>query len=226
MKGVALDRQLEAWAEHGRERIGHGARERKRLVDERAQPLRRQLLAGGIDGGVVRRRESVTEVIGPNLELASLKAATQANRRSRDELCHEPLLVEPDRRDVAGVVVDPCPDDREPSPGAPYGHVLDDARDRHLLLGQEVGDPALGCRRLVPARRVAQQVVDRVEAELSQTASGSRPHSPQGVERPRERIGTAGCARSRPFRRPIRHGEAGRQPSHRAESREGSATAR
>ena len=156
VKGVALDRQLEAWAELGRERIGHGACERKRLVDERAQPLRRQLLAGGIDGRVVRRRERVAEVVGPNLELASLKAATQANWRARHKLRREPLLVEPDRGDVAGVVVDPCPDDREPSPGAPHGHVSDDARDRHLLLGQKVGDPALWRRRLVPARRVAE----------------------------------------------------------------------
>jgi hypothetical protein len=67
---------------------------------------------------------------------------------------------------------------------------------------------------------VSKQVVDRVETEFPETARNTGPHSPQRVERPRERLGAARCARSRPMCRPIRHGEAGRQPSHRAESRE------
>ena len=112
-------------------------------------------------------------------------------------------------------------DDREPPPRPPDGHVPDDACDRDLLLGQEVGDPALGRRRLVPARRVAEQVVDRAAGRAFATAlGGRRPHSTQRVERARERLGAARCARSRPLRRPFRHGEAGRQPSHRAESRD------
>jgi hypothetical protein len=143
-----------------------------------------------------------------------MEAPAQADARAGRELRRKPLLVEPDRVDLPRTVVDARANDREPSAGTAHGHVAHNALDGNLLLGEEVGDSALRDGRLVAPRRVRQQIVDRLQAELAELARDGRADALQGVEIVRERLRAARHARAIPLGGWVQRRKARRQTHH------------
>ncbi len=92
---------------------------------------------------------------------------------ARLELVLQPELVEPDRVDLPASVADPGLDDRQP-PQLPYRGADHIALDRHLLLGEEVGDATVGDGGLVAEGPVLEQVADRLQAEPGELAPDLR----------------------------------------------------
>jgi hypothetical protein len=204
-----------------RQRVRHVASVAHRELDEAAQPLRRDLLARGIDGRKVRRRRDAVQVVRADLEAAPLELAAQANPRAGLELLLQPRLVEPDRGDLIALVRDPSLDDRQVSPRPPHRDAANLARDRRLLAGHEVGDPPLGHRRFVAVRPVYEQVADGAQAELGQLLAQRRADAVQRRDRLLERVGPRARAQARPGRgrllsgKAVRHGSQSRKPGRR-----------
>jgi hypothetical protein len=88
--------------------------------------------------------------------------------RARLQLLLEPGLVEPRGADLARAVGHLRGQDLEPAASAPERRPEHLARDQHLLVAEEVGDPLLRRRELVAPRPVVEQVAGPREAELRQ----------------------------------------------------------
>ena len=96
---VALQRQCLAVAELGRQRVEVVDDVPERVRDERAQPLRRDLLARGIDGREVGGRLALADVVRLDVEAVPAGLAAQAHVHARLQLVRDPRLVEPRRGD-------------------------------------------------------------------------------------------------------------------------------
>ena len=127
---IRAQRQAFTGLQLSRKRIRNVAREDECALDEAAQPLRRHLLARGVDGSEVRGRRDAVQVIGAHLEAVALELTAQPHARPRLQPLGEPGLVEPDCPDLAALVRDPCVDDREVAPGPSHGDAPDLSRDR------------------------------------------------------------------------------------------------
>ena len=200
--------------EVGRRCVGAVTNVGKRLPDELAELLRRDLLARGVHGGEVGRGGSAVQVVGADVELVPPELAAEAHPRAGPELVDEPCLVEPDGGDLPAVVRDPRLDDREPRPGSPNRGADDLAGDGDLLLAREqVGDPHFVDGGLVAERPVLEQVCDRVQAELCELLGDGRPHSGQRLDSPGKPLGPWKRPRARPARRARYLGECSRKVS-------------
>jgi hypothetical protein len=134
---VTPERQVEL----GRQRIEHVARVGTQSgAHELADARRGQRLARRVYRREVRRRARLPEVVRLDVEAAAAELAAQPHVRARLQPLGEPRLVEPRGRDRAGRVAHARGHDRQAAPRAAQPHVLDDARDRHLLAAPELCD--------------------------------------------------------------------------------------
>ena len=102
------------------------------------------------------------------MELAALELAPQPDPSSRRQLLGQPFLVEPHGGDRVRVVLDPGGDDGQAATRTPNSDRAHHAGNRHLLLREQVGDSALGSRRLAAARSMLEQVADGVQPQPAQ----------------------------------------------------------
>jgi hypothetical protein len=195
--------QLLACLQRRREWIRQVPSERQRPLHERPQPLRRHLLAGRVDRREVGRRGDAVEVVRPDGELVPLQLPAQADTRPRLQALLEPGLVEPDGGDLIALVGDPRLHDRQVAPGSPDRDTPHFARDRGLLLGEQVGDSPLGDGRLVSERPVLEQVPQRAQAELRQLLAQRRADSRERVDRLLHALRPRRPRQARPARRPV-----------------------
>ena len=215
MEGVPEHGNVRTRLHRRGQRIGEVGRVRQRERRELAELLDRHLLVRRVDGGERRGLARAVEVVRANGELVALELAAQADPRAGTQLLGEPDLVEPHRRDAVGVVLDDRADEREAARRPAQRDAAHLARDRDLLVGEEVGDRTLRHGRLVAARGVEQQVADGPQAELRQLALQRGPHAGEGVERRVEPLGARGRARQRPAVRLLGRREKG-GPAHRS----------
>ena len=207
---VGAQRQPSLDLERGRQRVGPVARVRERGRDELAQLRGRDLLARRIDGREVRGRGAAVQVVGAHLEAVAVRRAAQPHARARHELLLQPRLVEPGRRDLAGAVRDLRRQDPQPAAAASGRRLQHLALDQHLLLAEEVGDPPLRRRLLVPARAVGEQVAHRARGRASRAASAA-PGRRRAASRAAPRAARAGSGRASAASRP-RAGPAAAKP--------------
>jgi hypothetical protein len=189
---VAHDRELESRPKVRRHEVGDVARVRERSLGERPQPLVRDVLGRRVDRREVRRLGRLAEVVALDHEVLPAPLPTETNVRAGCELVDEPVLVEPDRVDRAGLVRDARGHERHAA-RPPPARAADDAADRSLLLAEEVGDPQLGRGGLVAEGRVPEQVAHAPQPQLREPPRDGDADSAQRVDgaleplRPRRR---------------------------------------
>jgi hypothetical protein len=202
---VARDRKLEPGAQDRGQQVADVVGVRQRRLDERAQSLRRHVLARRVDRREVGGLGRLAEVVALDDEVVAAPLPAQADVRPRLKLVREPLLVEPHGVDVPALVLDARGDDRQ-SARAALSHAAHDARDRRLVLAEELGDLELGSGRLVAKGCVTEQIADRAQAELAEALRNGDADSGQDVQRALEPLGAGRRSRGQPA---TRRGDAG-----------------
>ena len=188
-------------------------------VGERAQPRRRDLLAGRIDRRQVGGGARTVQVVRLDVELVPARAAPRSRTRVPGcELVLQPLLVEPDGRDRAALVRDRRRQDRQPPARASQRDAAHLADDHRLLLAEEVDDAALPDGALVVAGAVLEQVADGARGRASAAAGDPRPDPRERVERLLQPLRPRRPAQARP-RLGLVHGCKRRRARHSAEYR-------
>ena len=217
---VGAQRQVLALLELRRQRVGQVPRMDERGADQLAQLLRRHVLAGGIHRREIRRRDDAVQVERADVESVPSLAAAQAHVLSCLELPRKPGLVEPGRGDRPAAVRDLGGQDLQPA-ASPLRDREDLPRDCDVLVAEQVGDAPLGRRRLVPARPVTEEVADRPQPELGETALDRRPDAIEHVDRPLQRLRVRSPTGRRPLGRWLHAGEAARKHGVKSRSRSG-----
>ncbi len=212
---VAAKRQAAVGLQARRQRVGPVADERQRRLDQLAQLRRRDLLARGVDRCEVGGRRAAVEVERAHCEAEAVRCAAEADVRAGLQLLLQPGLVEPRRADLAGPVGDLRGQDLEPAAAAPQGRAQHLALDQHLLVAEQVGDPPLRRRRLVPPRAVVEQVADPLEPELREALLQRRADARERVERGRQALRAEAAARGCPAVGRVHGGKTGQWPAHR-----------
>ena len=193
------------------ERVDHVTGEHQRLADHLAELLDGDLLARRVDRREVGGRGDTVHVVGANRELAALQIAAQADSGARLEPVLQPGLVEPDGRDLTGVVGDASLYELQAA------RALDTdaqnlAGDRRLVLAEQVRDRQLRRRGLVAARPVLERVPDRPEPQRCQTLLDRRPDSVERLEPELEPLGPGRAREARPRRGLVNAREAAHRP--------------
>jgi hypothetical protein len=179
---VALQRQPLAHPQLRGQGVDPVAGARQRRGDQCTHPLRRDLLAGGIDRCEVGRRLAVADVVGADVEAVASPLAAEPHEHARPELLLEPGLVEPCGADRCRAVADPCCDEGAPAPQRPLRDAQHLAGDGDLFGARERPDRDLLDRGLVATRPVLEQVAHRAQAELREPALQRRADARQDVE--------------------------------------------
>ena len=208
---VAAQRQAESREELGGQWLAvvSGAFQRRR--HEAAELLLAQLLARRVDGREVGGVVRLAEVVRVDREAEAVLASAEAHVRAGDQLLLEPGLVEPGCADLAGLVGDVRRQDVEPA-ATPTRRPAHDHLDHRLLVAEQIDDPSLRDRLLVPARPVREEVSDREQTELRQTPLRRRADPGKRLHGEGERLGSRRRAWPRPALRRVHTTEARRLP--------------
>ena len=173
------------------------ADELERLRVEIAQLLLCEVLGCGVDGREVACLHVAVQVVRRDGEAMPVRAASNPDRRTGDELRLEPRLVEPRRLDLTGLVGDPRGEDLQPA-APPTRRRAHDPLDDRLIVAEQVTDPLDRHGLLVPPGTLPEQVLDRCQPQAYEAFRHRRTDAVQRLDRRAEPVSSRSRTRPRP----------------------------